>query len=388
VGDIDVDRLVDTACETMGLSDFGGDTWREGLDRLVDSMVNEAALNELGMSLVPDEITRYLSSRLCVVAERNAHPEIAKRPVTPPIVIVGQGRTGTTILHDLLAQDPATRVPLTWEVDRPCPPPEAATYDTDPRIDEVESTTSMIDLVIPNFRAMHPLGARLAQECVRITALEYRSMIFPTQYRVPSYANWLTHEADMAPAYRWHRTFLQHLQSRHPTDRWIVKSPGHIWALDALLAEYPDALLVQTHRDPLRIIASLGSLVSTLRSLASDDTSIPSVSAEFADYVLDGLDRSVTARENGTIDPDRAIDVGFDEFMVDPFATIRKVYSMLGIEFTDDAHARMTAFLAAHPQDKYGRHRYTFADTQLDEGEMRERARRYQEYFDVKSEPL
>jgi hypothetical protein len=388
VAEIDVDRLVEAACEATGYSDFGGDSWRDGLDRLVESLIGEAALNDIGAAVVPDEITRYLTSRLCVVAERRARPEIATAGVTPPIVIVGQGRTGTTILHDLLAQDPATRVPLTWEVDRPCPPPEAATYDSDPRIDEVESSTAMIDLVIPDFRAMHPLGARLAQECVRITALEFRSMIFPTQYRVPSYAQWLLHEADMAPAYVWHRGFLQHLQSRHPTDRWIVKSPGHIWCLGALLAEYPDAILVQTHRDPLRIIASLGSLVAKLRSLASDDTSIPSVAAEFADYVIDGLDRSVTARADGTIRADRVIDVQFGEFMADPFATIRGVYELLDLELSAEVETRMRTFLAEHPQDKYGRHRYTFAATELDEGDLRDRLRRYQEYFGVASEPL
>jgi hypothetical protein len=388
VADRDIDHLVETACNAAGLSDFGGDTWRDGLEHLVDSFVNEAALNDLGATLVPDEITRYLTTRLCVVEERRTRPEIAEADVVPPIVIVGQGRTGTTILHDLLAQDPATRVPLTWEVDRPCPPPEQEHYDSDPRIEEVESTTSMIDLVIPDFRAMHPLGARLAQECVRITALEYRSMIFPTQYRVPSYARWLLHEADMAPAYEWHRRFLQHLQSRYPTDRWIVKSPGHIWCLDALLAEYPNAFLVQTHRDPVRIIASLGSLVSKLRSLASDDTSIPGAAAEFADYIIDGLDRSVTAREDGTVRADRVVDVQFDEFMANPFATIRRIYEMLGYELSETTEARMRSFLAEHPRDKYGRHHYTFAATELDEGELRERLRRYQDYFGVASEAL
>ncbi len=247
-------------------------------------------------------------------------------------MIIGQGRTGTTILHDLLAQDPATRVPLTWEVDRPCPPPETATYDTDPRIADVDATLEGIDLVLSGFRAMHPMGARLAEECVRITASEFRSMIFPTQYRVPSYARWLLHDADMAPAYQWHRVFLQHLQSHHAGERWVIKSPGHIWALDALLREYPKALLVQTHRDPLRIVASIGSLVARLRSLASDDTSIPSAAAEFADYILDGLDRSVTAREDGTVCADRVVDVQFTTFMNDPFATIQTVYERLGLE--------------------------------------------------------
>jgi hypothetical protein len=385
---LETERITAEAVAATGLEDFGGETWREGLDRLVDSLEHEAALTELGRAIVEPELVAYLVNRLCITRERLAHPEIGDADVVPPIVIVGQGRTGTTILYDLLAQDRASRVPLTWEVDRPCPPPEAATYETDPRIDEVDATTAGIDLVLPGFRAMHPMGARLAQECVRITGSEFRSMIFPTQYHVPTYANWLLFEADMRPAYRWHRVFLQHLQSHHPTDRWVLKSPGHIWSLDALLAEYPDALLIQTHRDPVRIIASLGSLVAKLRSLASDDTSITEAGREFADYVIEGLDRSVTAREDGTVDPKRVVDVQFFEFMANPFATIRSVYDHLGLELPDDALHRMQTFLAENPQDRYGRHRYTFADTELDEGELRERTRRYQEFFDVPSESL
>jgi hypothetical protein len=279
-------------------------------------------------------------------------------------------------------------VPRTWEVDRPCPPPESATYETDARIAEVDATLDGLDIVLPGFRAMHPMGARLAQECVRITASDFRSLIFPTQYRVPSYVDWLVNEADMAPAYRWHRVFLQHLQARHPAQRWVLKSPAHQWCLGALLDEYPNALLVQTHRDPLRIIASLGSLVARLRSLSSDDTSIAEAATEFAELVLDGLDRSVTAREDGTVPGERVVDVQFAEFMADPFGAIRAVYARLGLELTDDTEQRMRTFLEHNPRDRYGGHHYTFAETGLDVGVWRERSRRYQQYFDVASEPL
>ena len=388
MAELEAKVLIDQAMEATGLSDFGEDAWREGLDQLVASLNAEAALNEIGVMVAEGEIVGYLSSRLGVVEERRLHPEIGDAPVVPPIVIVGQGRTGTTILFDLLAQDPATRVPLTWEVDRPCPPPETATYLTDPRIDEVEATVSGIDLVLPQFRAMHPMGARLAQECVRITGLDYRSFIFPTQYRVPSYTRWLLDDADMSSAYRWHRTFLQHLQSRHPATRWVVKSPGHIWHLQALLAEYPDALLVQTHRDPLRIIASIGSLVPTLRSLASDDVDVPAAAAEFADYIIEGLDRSLAARLDGTVPADQVVDTQFAAFMADPFATIGAIYDRLGLELTAEAESAMRTFLADHAQDEHGGHRYTFAATGLDEAELRARTRAYQEHFEVPSEPL
>src|SRR5580765_1152984 len=312
---LDTDRLVERALEAAGLDDFGDDNWRPGLDRLAHSLRTEARLHELGEQIAEGEIVEYLATRLGLVEWRKQHPEIADADVVPPIVIVGQARTGTTILHDLLAQDRSNRVPLTWEVARPLPPPESATYDTDPRIAASQELLDGVELVIPGFQAMHPMGALLPQECVRITGGDFRSMIFPTQYRVPSYAQWLIDDADMASAYRYHRMFLQHLQSRHPAARWVLKSPGHLWALDALTAEYPNALLVQTHRDPLRILASLSSLVARLRSLGSDETSIPDAAEDFAENILDGLDRSITAREQGVVRADQVVDVQFRAFM-------------------------------------------------------------------------
>jgi hypothetical protein len=384
----DVDQLVATARNATGLDDFGAPTWRDGLERLADALRREARLHELGEQIAAGELAEYLSTRLGLVDWRNRHPEIAAVDVTPPIVIVGQARTGTTILHDLLAQDPANRVPLTWEVDRPLPPPETATYATDPRIAASQELLDGVELVIPGFQAMHPMGALLPQECVRMTGGDFRSLIFPTQYRVPSYAQWLLYEAEMAPAYRWHRLFLQHLQSRHPAARWVLKSPGHLWCLGALLDEYPNALLVQTHRDPLRIIASLSSLMNVLRRLGSDEISQPEHAAEWAEYLAVGWDRSVAARADGTVPADRVVDVQFRAFMADPFTTIREIYDRLGLELTEESEQRMRAFLAANTTGKHGGHHYTFAETGLDVGEWRERTRRYQDYFDVPAENL
>jgi hypothetical protein len=385
---LDVDRLVAGAHDATGLDDFAGDSWRDGLERLTDALRNEGRLHELGEQISAGEISDYLTTRLGLVEWRKQHPEIAAVDVKPPIVIVGQARTGTTILHDLLAQDRSNRVPLTWETDRPLPPPETATFDTDPRIAASQELLEGVELVIPGFQAMHPMGALLPQECVRMTGGDFRSMIFPTQYRVPSYARWLIDEAEMASAYRYHRIFLQHLQSRHPAPRWVLKSPGHLWCLGALLDEYPNALLVQTHRDPLRIIASLSSLMSVLRQLGSSDISQPDIAAEFADYLLTGLDRSVAAREDGTVPAGRVVDVQFRAFMADPFATIREIYERLGLELSSESEQRMRAFLADNTTEKHGGHHYTWTDTELDLGEWRERARRYQEYFDVPTENL
>jgi hypothetical protein len=277
---------------------------------------------------------------------------------------------------------------LTWEVDRPWPPPRAETYDTDPRIDEVQATLEASELLIPGFLGMHPMGARLGQECVRMTGGEMRSLIFPTQYRIPTYLDWVTRRADMAPAYRYHRRFLQYLASEHPAPRWLLKSPAHLWSLPELVAEYPDVLVVQTHRDPVRVVSSLASLVALLRRLASDTTSVVEAAKEWVDVIVEGLDRSVAARLDGTLAPGAAVDVQFADFMADPMVAVHGIYDRLGITLSAEAERRMRDFLAASPQDKHGGHSYTFAETGLSAGELRERTRSYVEHFGVAEEPL
>jgi hypothetical protein len=381
--------LVDQAVELAGEDDFGESTWEEGLDALIDSLVNEARLNDLGVEIALGDISANLASRLGITAWRRDHPEVADGGIAQPLVIVGQPRTGTTILHDLLAQDPLLRAPLTWEVDLPVPAPQTATYETDPRIGQVQANLDMVDMVLPGFTDFHPMGAQLAQECVRITAGDFRSMIFPVQYRVPSYNRWLLDRADLASAYRWHRQFLQHLQSEHPAGQWLLKSPAHLWSLDALAAEYPDAIVVQTHRDPLKVVASVSALVTHLRGMASDDPSIEEVSAEYADDIFLGLDRGMDARDRNVLPPEQIVDVYFETFVADPLDMIGDLYDRLGRELTAETEARMRQFITDHPGDGGGGGtRYRWADTGLDADELRERSRPYQERFGVSSEPV
>ena len=384
----EVEQLIQRACEATGLADFGAGTWREGAERLVGDLRRQARLNEIGTVIATTELVDYLTNRLRVVDWVRGHPAITDRDVRPPVVILGQPRTGTTILFGLLAQDPANRVPLTWEVDRPWPPPTTATYDRDPRIAEVDAALAATEALIPGFLGMHALGARLPQECVRITGGEFRSMIFSTQYRVPDYQHWLLHEADLAPAYRYHRLFLQYLQSEHPAERWVLKSPAHLWSPGELMAAYPGALVVHTHRDPVRVVCSLASLIDLLRRLSSDDVAIGDVAGEWVDDIVLGLDRAVAARRLGTIPAAQAVDVNFADFMADPMAVVRQIYGRLGIELTADTERRMRRFLADNPQEKHGGHTYRFADTGLDAGVLRERTAPYQDYFEVPEEPL
>lgn len=385
---LNANALVARARADTGLEDLGEDTWQEGLERLLDSLLAEARLSDVGVHIAAAMIVGDLTSRLRVTDWHNRYPEIGDAPINAPVVIAGQPRTGTTILFDLLAQDPRFRVPLTWEVAAPHPPPETATYRTDPRIAAADAARDMSEMLNPGFQAIHPSGAERGQECVAITAGDFRSILFGTVFHTPRYSRWVLDEADMSPAFRYHRRFLQLLQWRHPGERWLLKTPAYLWCLPQLFAAYSDATVVHTHRDPLKVIASTASLTEHLQRMASGATGIPELAEEWCEYIVDGNDRSVTARESGSAPRAQAVDFHFRALMTDPFVAIHELYDRLGIVLTPTAADGMRRFLAENPADKHGTHRYTFSATGLDPVVTRKRTERYEEYFAVQQEPL
>ena len=384
---LDERSLLERAAKTVGHENFGDSWYREGLRRLIAALEQEAALTTLGRWIARSDIVRLLENRARIAETLTRHPEIEERPVRRPIFILGLPRTGTTILHELLAEDPDNRVPMTWEVMHPWPPPERATFKTDPRIAIVEKHFGGVDRLLPEFKKMHPMGAVLPQECVALTAHDFTSMVFSTTHRIPSYQAWLD-ATDLRPVYASHRRQLQYLQWRCPAERWVLKSPGHLWAVDALLAVYPDALIVQTHRDPLKVVASLASLVTVLRGMASDDVDPHAIGAEWAPRLADGLERSMVGRDRTALGADRVFDMQFGEFVRDEIGMVRRIYAHFGIQLGEEAERRMRRFLAANPKDKHGAHRYRLSDAGLDPQEERRRFARYQGRFAVPSEAI
>lgn len=385
--DLRVDALLEKAQENTGLSDFGGDEFRAPLTLLVDCLEREANLSLLGRLIARGDLLRTLENRLGMVELLRQHPEIATQPVSRPIFVVGPPRTGTTIFHDLLAMDPGNRVPLSWEACYPLPPPETATYRSDPRIARVQADLDRVDSMIPEFKTMHPMGAERAQECVALTSHDLASMVYQTQFDVSTYDRWVqTH--DMRSALQWHRRFLQVLQWKAPGERWALKSPQHMWHLEHVHREYPDALFVQTHRDPVRVLVSISSLVATLRHLATDEVSLPAVADYYAGALQRAYDHTVAYRKSGRLPEGQVVDLYFQDFMRDPVGTVSRAYTHFGLELSDAAGSAMQRFLDENPADKHGRHLYQFEDIGMDEGKVREMFRNYQTYFDIPSEPV
>jgi hypothetical protein len=385
---LDECALLDEARASTGLVDFGGDSFREGLRVLLGALEGEAKLNAFGRFFAHKEILRHLENRLRVARDFAIHPEIADVRIREPLFVVSLPRTGSTILHELLAQDPSNRYVATWECNLLSPPPESATYETDPRIARWEREIARTHgSEVPEFEAMHPMGARLPEECLTLMALDFQSQVFAYQFHVPSYEAWLE-RADLDGVYATHRRMLQYLQWRCPRERWVLKAVGHVWALESIFRVYPDARIVQTHRDPLRVLASLTSLLSTGYSMTSDEIDPRAIAAEWTESWARALERLIRFRDSGRIDPSRFYDVHYHEFLRDPVAMVERIYEHFGIELSSDAEQRIRRFLVENPQGKKGEHRYDPARFGLDARDVHERYRSYLERFGVEREPV
>ena len=382
-----MEELLAAALENTGLSDFGGEEFQKPFALLLESLEKEARLSLMGRMVARGDILRGLENRLRLVDVFKQHPEIAEQPIERPIFVVGPPRTGTTIFHDLLAMDPGNRVPQTWEACYPLPPPESATYRTDPRIAKVQADLDRVDSLIPEFKKMHPMGAERAQECVTLTAYDFASMIFNTQFRVPGYENWVMSH-DMKSALRWHRKVLQVLQWKAPGERWALKSPQHMWHLQHVHREYPDALFVQPHRDPVRVLVSISSLVATLRSLSSDRVELADVARDYARGLALGWKNMIAYRKSGALAESQVVDLYFQDFMQDQVGTVRRAYEHFGLQLSSNAASAMQGFLDENPFDKHGRHLYKFSDIGMGENEVRSLFREYQDYFEIPSEAI
>ena len=379
---LDPDKIVRAASRAAKSDQLGDRHFFEALPIFFDAIEREADLSWLGRVMCRQSLQGFLQNRFSVLRHRAAHPELAGAPIDRPVFVVGFPRTGTTILHNLLAQDPANRAPLAWEVQFPDPPPESATFETDPRIRKARTRFGHMDTMAPSLASIHEVGAELPQECVPILAQTMLGPQLHMIFNVPSYQAWVDRQ-NHAPAYRYHRHFLEHLQSRHMRDRWVLKSPVHLRWLDALLTEYPDARIIFTHRDPARTVPSLASLFYVIRGMASDFVDPIALGQQQMHWWADSLDLATAARKKHSDKSEQFVDIQFEEVVADPVGALGRAYERFRIPWSSDVEQRMRSFLANNPRGKHGSHRYEIEDFGMTLDQIRERFEGYCSAYDI-----
>jgi hypothetical protein len=359
IGSLSADAVVAAAAKAAGSSDFGSDSYREPLEIYVRACHDEADLTPFGRIVVAKMLAAPLVSRIELHRWARSHPEVRDEVIVSPWVIVGLPRTGTSLLSQLLGLDPMARPLLQWEGAHPIPPPTLEESGQDPRIAQMAKELDGLMKLNPPLRAMHPFGATLAQECVSLFMYDLRTLAMEIQVHVPTYARWLE-DADMVPAYAQHKLALQTLQSRQPTERWVLKTPNHLWQLDTLMATYPDARIIWTHRDPGPVVTSLASLANAgQRPLTSRSDPRPTAE-EWKRKCHLALDRATAFDHQAG--PGWCQHVHYDDLLADPVGAVATLYERCGETLSDLHVRRMQAYLRDRPQDAFGRHRYDPVD--------------------------
>jgi hypothetical protein len=373
-----IDELVTYARTETGLDDFGGDSWREGLEVLVGSALEEARLNAIGEHMFHDSIVRTLTNRLRIEDWFARHPEIEDQEVHVELLGVGFPRTGSTALAALLGEDTAVRSLRTWEAASPCPPPGLSAEDDAARVAAAEAMIELQGGVAERLQAMLPQSATGPMEDHDMMCLEFKAQVFLTSARIPSYAEWFL-DCDMEPVYRGERRVLKLLQWKTGPNRWQLKSPTHTLFLDAFEKEFPEARFVMTHRDPAKVLPSVSDLYHTMLQIGNEDVDPLEVGDLNMEQWGTALDRVLEFRAAGR--DDRFHDIGFAPFQADPIDEIRGLYKWLGRELTDDTEQRMQAWRAANPRDKHGTHAYDGAQFGITDDRLQERFGAYRARF-------
>ena len=345
---------------------------------LVDGTEAAGSYNELGMAVLHDQAIGLLTVRLSVEDWYRRHPEIDEQEILPPLFGLGLPRTGSTALSYLLGADLRARSLMAWEAAAPTPPPDPATFDTDPRIAEAAAQISLIDQMAPKFKTMLPSSPTGPTECLQIMALDFRSAMFGALGDNRHYEAWIA-SCDMTSAYRYHERVLKLLQWKFPTRPWRLKSPAHMASIDALLEVYPEARFVMTHRDIAQVIPSVVSLLDATSELLRSGPLAPDFAINQAIFWERGLRKTLAYRNAGN--EDRFHDIGFAEMRPDPMPAVERLYRWLGVELTPDVVTRMTNWWATNPADKQGVHDYTPEQYGIDLDALRNQFAFYNDRF-------
>lgn len=361
MSDFDADAIVADARATAGLTDFGDESFREPMGVLLRALEHEARLTPIGRAAQRQRIVELLVNRLRAEACFARHPEIADEAVRAPIVIVGLPRTGTTLLHRTIASDPRIHAARWYECRFPAP--LEGTTGADPRIAHAEAEVRGMLEAVPALASIHPLQATAPDEEVLLLEHSFYSSTPEASANVASYGEWLGRQ-DQRPAYRYLRRLLQLIQWQKRragvhAERWVLKTPHHLAFADLVLDEFPDALIVQTHRDPVESIPSLASFIHALWSLVSEHVDAKEIGRQWNAKMAHALAHCLAVRDQR---PERFVDVWFRDAVQDPVGQARQIYVAAGLPMTADAEAAMRRYLATNPREGRPPHLYTLEE--------------------------
>lgn len=355
-------KLMDAAKQQTGLADFGPDTFREGLEILVNALESEANLNAQGDAVLRERVVGHLVQRLQVEDWYRRYPEIEEVPLVAPLIGISLPRTGSTALSCLLAQDPNARSLGRAEAARPCPPP-AVQSDGDQQA-AVQATRRPAGL-----KAHVPTGEDAPAECQDLMALDFRSHIFQAFAQVPSYSAWLL-DADLTSTYLYERRMLKLLQWRRPSQPWRLKCPTHLIYLEHLDRAFPDARFVMTHRAPSDVIPSVIDVYCDIAGKFTDSLDAQYLAELNLRHWSEGMRRALAFRDANN-HASRFYDIGFSAMNDDPIAQVRGLYRWLGEPVSDAFEAGMARWWRHNAETRESAQKGDAAPYAIDEGRMR-----------------
>lgn len=376
--DLSEESLLTEARERTGLSDFGNDRFRAGLRVLLETYEN-AGLTEKGRKSARRRISQLLQTRLRIEAAFQHHPEFREREIRSPVYLTGLPRTGTSALFNLLGMDPASRPLLTWEGMFPDPIDGLAPGQEDPRLRAMRERYEQARESGLSFDTIHFVRPDGPEECVLLQAHAFCDVQIGVEPLMEPYGAWFQKQ-DLRPMYAYYRDLLKLLDWQRPGERWLLKSPAHLWALDVLVEMFPDVCIIQTHRNPMQILPSYCSMMAALMSQREglDKKALGPIVLEF---LARSLERGLAARDRS--DPSRFVDVDYRRFVGDPMASVRGIYRAFGLALEEKAERAMQEYVAANPQRKHGAHRYSMEEYGLTPGQVRERLKFYIDRFEL-----
>jgi hypothetical protein len=376
---LEPEALMAAAREQTGLDDFGDDLFLAPLALLCEAIPREAGLSARGRVMAGSSLVTMLANRLRLEALIRRHPEIEDIEIARPIVIAGLPRTGTTHLHNLLSADPHLRSLPYWEslepVPETIPPPEP-----DPRIERTAMATSFLDVAMPYFKAMHEMTAEHVHEEVQLLTLTLSTMLLETQWYVPTYRDWFK-ATDQTSAYQYLRRVLQALQWLRGGERWVLKSPQHLEQFRPLLAAFPDATVVLTHRDPVAVTVSFVTMAAYTDRLSLEHPDPLRTGDYWSERVQDLL--LAAMRDRDVLPSDHSTDVRFDDFMRDEWGTVERIYELAGQPLGPDSREAMHTYVREHPRGRHGRVKYDLRDFGINQAERESAFAGYRERFGV-----